>query len=271
VCSDQTKLKKYNKGNMSIKYEADLVSIITPAFRAGRFIANTIKSVQAQTYSNWEMVIVDDCSPDDTCEVIERAAIDDPRIRLIRRKQSSGGPARVRNTALEAANGRWIAFLDSDDLWFPEKLKKQIEFHKKNDALISYTAFRRFSDKDEVVGRKIAVPAKLSYIQALGNTAIPTSTVLIDRAKSGHFLMAVTHCDDFVTWLKLIKLHEPAYGLNEELMRYRVVQNSYSRNKVKYAMRVWKTYREDLQMGLLSSGRFFTEYAIRAFFKYVRF
>jgi teichuronic acid biosynthesis glycosyltransferase TuaG len=254
-----------------VKYKEDMVSIITPAFRAGRFIGETIKSVQTQTYSNWEMIIVDDCSPDNTCEVIENAAVADSRIRLIRRSEGGGGPARVRNIALEAANGRWIAFLDSDDLWLPEKLSKQIEFHKKNGALISFTAFRRFSDQDRTVGRKIVVPSKLTYAAALGNTAIPTSTVLIDRAKSGNFFMTVTHCDDFVTWLKLIKLHEPAFGLNEDLMRYRVVQNSYSRNKAKYAMRVWKTYRQDLKMGMLLSMRFFSEYAIRAAFKYAKF
>lgn len=256
---------------MGTVYKEDLVSIVTPAFKAAKFIAETIESVQKQTYLNWEMIIVDDLSPDNTCEVVERFAAKDPRIHLIRRKEGRGGPARVRNTALEVANGRWIAFLDSDDLWLPEKLERQIAFHKKNDALISYTAFRRFSDKDGTMGRKVHVPVKLSYLEALGNTAIPTSTVLIDREKSGYFSMAVTHCDDFVTWLKLIKIHAPAYGLNEELMRYRVVQNSYSRNKAKYAMRVWKTYRQDLRLGLFSSVRFFSEYAIRAVFKYARF
>lgn len=248
-----------------------LVSIITPAFRAGRFIADTIKSVQAQTYQNWEMIIVDDCSPDDTCEIVERAAVDDVRIRLIKHKVNGGVPAHARNTALDAANGRWIAFLDSDDLWLPDKLKRQVEFHEKKAALISYTAFRRFSDKDGLVGRKVVVPDMLGYEDALGNTAIPTSTVLVDRAKAGNFSMAITHCDDFVTWLKLIKIHSPAYGLNDDLMRYRVVQNSYSRNKIKYAVRVWKTYREDLHLGIFSSVRFFSEYAIRAVLKYSKF
>jgi len=248
-----------------------LVSIVTPAFRAGRFIADTIKSVQAQTYQNWEMIIVDDCSPDNTCEIVERAAVDDARIRLIRHKTNGGIPAYARNTALAVANGRWIAFLDSDDLWLPDKLKKQIEFHKKKAALISYTAFRRFSDKDGRVGRRIAVPDMLSYEGALGNTAIATSTVLVDRAKAGNFSMTITHCEDFVTWLKLLKIHSPAYGLNDDLMRYRVVQNSYSRDKIKYAIRVWKAYREDLHFGVFPAVRFFSEYAIRAVLKYLRF
>lgn len=254
-----------------MKYKKGLVSIITPAYRAERFIGETIKSVQAQTYSGWEMVIVDDCSPDNTCEVVSQAAKSDARIRLIRRTEAGGGPARVRNTALEAAAGQWIAFLDSDDLWLPEKLTRQIEFHQRNDALLSFTGFRRFSDNNGTLGRKVTVPAQLNYYRALGNTAIPTSTVLINREKSGDFSMEITHCDDFVTWLKLIKVQQPAFGLNEDLMRYRVVSNSYSRNKAKYAARVWKTYRQDLQMGLFSSLRYFSEYAIRASVKYARF
>ena len=116
----------------------DLVSIITPAFRAAPYVGETIASVIAQTYTNWEMLIVDDCSPDNTCEVVEEWSKKDDRVKLIRQPKN-GGPALARNAALEQAQGRWIAFLDSDDVWLPHKLEHQLAFHRSQNAVLSFT------------------------------------------------------------------------------------------------------------------------------------
>ncbi|MDW8259669.1 MAG: glycosyltransferase family 2 protein, partial [Gammaproteobacteria bacterium] len=126
--------------------------MITPAYRAAKFIAETIQSVQAQTYPDFEMLIVDDCSPDETAAVVARFAAEDPRIRLLR-QSVNGGPAAARNRALMEARGRWIAFLDSDDLWLPEKLCRQLAFHRATDAALTYTAFRRISSDGSRLGR----------------------------------------------------------------------------------------------------------------------
>ena len=128
------------------------MSIVTPAYNAAQFVANTIRSVQAQSYPHWEMLIVDDCSDDDTCSIIEDIGRDDNRIRLIRQSRNAG-PAAARNAALQNAKGRWIAFLDSDDLWLPRKLELQLPFHQVRAATLSYTEYRRLSEDGRRIGR----------------------------------------------------------------------------------------------------------------------
>ena len=247
--------------------DADLVSIITPAFRVERIVQDTIDTVRKQTYPNWEMLVADDCSPDGTASVISAAASVDPRVRLIRCKVN-GGPAAARNAALAEARGRWIAFLDSDDLWLPEKLEETIRHAVANRSALTFTGFRRISYDGLETGGYISVPESLSYQQLLGNTAIATSTVLVDRRLVGDFSMKKVYYDDFVCWLEILKKGFKAHGLNKDLMRYRVVVNSVSRNKRRSAAEVWKTYRQVENLGLVSSAWFFLRYAFNAFRKY---
>ncbi len=247
-----------------------LVSIVTPAYKAARFVADTIRSVQAQTYTNWEMIVVDDCSSDDTCAVVEQFSESDVRVRLIR-QQKNGGPAVARDTALMHANGRYIAFLDSDDLWFPTKLQHQLRFMESVGAAISFTRFRRISEGGDVCGRLISVPERLTYNQLLKNTAMATSTVLIDRQKTGSFRMTRTYYDDYALWLDILKRGFIAHGLQEDLMRYRVVGKSVSRNKGKSALWVWRTYRHVEKLNIPHAAWCFVNYALRAFRKYREF
>jgi teichuronic acid biosynthesis glycosyltransferase TuaG len=244
-----------------------LVSIITPAYKAARIMPATIESVLAQTWPHWEMLVADDCSPDDTREVVRAWSARDPRIQLIP-LQRNGGPAAARNAALAQARGRWIAFLDSDDLWLPTKLERSIAFAQQQQAALVYTGFRRISADGSQVGRYIAVPPRLAYRQLLGNTAIATSTVLIDRAQTGDIRMQSVFYDDFVCWLGILKRGLVARGLDQDLMRYRVMQQSVSRNKKRSAQEVWKTYRQVEGLGLLPSCWYFANYAARAFLKY---
>lgn len=244
-----------------------LVSIITPAYKAAAYVGETIVSVVDQTYIDWEMLIVDDCSPDDTREVVRDWCAKDTRIKLIC-QEKNGGPAVARNAALETAEGRWIAFLDSDDVWMPKKLERQILFHERSDAKISFTEYRRMSADGDNVGGLVKVPDRLQYRQLLGNTAIATSTVLLDTEKTGRILMKRTFYDDFACWLELLKSGGYAVGLHEDLLRYRIIGGSVSRNKIRSAKEVWNTYRRVEKINVFLSAWYFVNYAVRAWFKY---
>lgn len=252
-------------------WDNDLVSIITPAYKAASVIRATIASVQAQGYTNWEMLIAEDCGPDHTRRIVRDIAGEDARVKLIE-PWKNGGPAAARNHALAAARGRWVAFLDSDDLWLPDKLERQLAFHRAlSNTAITFTGFRRISADGRRQGGYISVPARLSYRGLLGNTAIATSTVLVDRAVTGAFRMRKTYYDDFACWLALLKGGAMAAGLDEDLMRYRVMEASVSRDKRNSARQVWRAYREIEKLGPLVSAWYFSQYAARALHKYRQF
>lgn len=247
--------------------EGKLVSIITPAYNAERFLAETVASARVQTCRDWEMLVVDDCSKDATRELARREAANDSRVRLIPLERNSG-PAMARQAAVEAARGRFIAFLDSDDLWLPHKLERQLDFMRRTGAAFTFTGFRRISADGTVVGRLIHVPKRLTYHRLLGNTAIATSTAIIDRRLTGPFRLVKTYYDDFALWLEITRRGFPAYGLDEDLMRYRVLGGSVSRNKGRSARMVWRTYREVEKLGFASSSWAFARYAVNAVRKY---
>lgn len=250
---------------------SNLVSIITPAYRAADIIAETVRSVQAQTYSDWELLIAEDCGPDATRNIVRGLAQSDTRVKLLEMPEN-GGPAMARNLALSEARGRWLAFLDSDDLWQPEKLERQLAFHRAHpDAVISFTGFRRISADGREVGGYISVPTRLDYRGLLGNTAIATSTVIVDRNVSGDFRMLKTYYDDFACWLGLLKPGKIAVGLNQDLMRYRVMTASISRNKFNSAKQVWLTYRAIEKLSLPKSAWCFFLYGFHAILKYKSF
>ena len=251
--------------------DEDLVSIITPAYRAAKVIGETIVSVRGQSFTNWELLIAEDCGPDETRALVRDWQAKDGRIRLIELERN-GGPAAARNAALRQARGRWLAFLDSDDLWLPEKLTRQLAFHRAvPEAKLSFTGFRRISADGGRTGRYIPVPARLDYRGLLANTAIATSTVIVDRARTGDFEMKRTYYDDFACWLALLKPGGIAAGLDEDLMRYRVMDSSVSRDKGNSAKQVWLAYRKVERLGPVASAWYFTQYAARAWLKYRRF
>lgn len=249
---------------------AELVSIVTPAYNAERFLAQTIASVAAQSYPTWELLVADDCSRDATRQIVEEHAARDARIRLLALPRNAG-PALARQVAVEAARGRFVAFLDSDDLWLPAKLERQLAFMEMRGAALSFTAFRRISPDGARIGRTIHVPARLTYGQLLGNTAIATSTAVVDRRLAGPFRMVKTYYDDFALWLEITRRGFAAFGLDEDLMRYRVVGGSVSRNKGRSAAMVWRTYREVERLGLARASWSFARYAINAMRKYRAF
>lgn len=255
---------------MSAPSSTPLVSIVTPAFNAARFVEATVRSVIAQTHPNWEMLIVDDCSRDNTREILKKLATEDSRVRPIEHERN-GGPAKARNTALERASGDLVAFLDSDDLWLPEKLATQISFMKARAAALSYTQFRRVSEDGVQEGRCVPVPTKLGYRDLLCDTSIVTSTVIVDRAVAGDFRMKSTYYDDFAAWLEILRRGHEAHGLEQDLTRYRVVGKSVSRNKWKSARMVWRVYRDIEKLNPIDAAWCFSNYAIRGWRKYRQF
>jgi len=246
------------------------VSIITPAYNAARFVADAIKSVRRQTHERWEMLVVDDCSRDATRDIVRALSREDSRVKLIE-QAANGGPARARQAGLDAATGRYIAFLDSDDLWLPQKLERQLEFMDEREAAISFTEFRRISVDGRDVGKLIRIPERLDYHQLLRNTAIATSTVIVDRRRTGPFSMTVTYYDDFVLWLSILRRGFTAHGLQEDLMRYRVASGSWSRNKLRSALWVWRTYQQIEKLSVPYSAWCFAGYVWNAVSKYRSF
>ena len=249
----------------------NLVSIVMPAYKVAEYIEESIQSVLSQTYKNWELIIVDDCSPDDTRKIVSNYASRDKRIKPIFLKKN-GGPAVARNEALKFARGRWIAFLDSDDIWMPNKLSRQRDFQLKNSTVLTFTQFRRVSSDKTEIGHLIDVPEKLDYFELLGNTVIATSTVLVDRnLLTAPIKMKKVYYDDFVCWLDLLKSGAKAYGLKEDLMRYRVLKKSVSRNKINSAIQVWKIYRNHLNLSVFFSFFLILRWGKNALLKYRKF
>lgn len=246
-----------------------LISIITPAYNAGAFLEETIKSVQAQTYKNWEMLIVDDCSKDNTVEVAQRYAREDPRVRLIRHEENQG-VAGARNTALAQAKGEYVAFLDSDDLWLPEKLQKQLAFMEENGHILTYTAFQRFDSETGERGKVIPAPPKMTYQSIFYNTAIGCLTVMVNRERSGPIEMPkLRHAEDQCTWQSILKDGHTAYGIPEVLALYRVSGGSMTANKGKAARRQWDVYRQYHGFSVVKSGVYFAGYAIHALLRHL--
>jgi teichuronic acid biosynthesis glycosyltransferase TuaG len=243
-----------------------LVSIITPSWNVAMLIGETIASVKAQTMTDWELLIADDCSTDQTAAIAESHAAQDPRVKLIRQPRN-GGPALARQAAIDRAQGRFIAFLDSDDLWLPAKLERQIAFAQAKRAALSYTAFRRINETGSVTGRLIEVPAFLNYEQLLKNTSIATLTALVDRDIAGNIAMKNEPYDDFCLWLSILKRGHVAHGLNEDLARYRVRRSSVSSHPLRSAGWVWHIYRNVEQLSPVKSARCFAHWGARACLK----
>lgn len=242
-----------------------MISIIVPAYNSSKHISKTIESVLTQTFSDWEMLIVDDCSTDNTVEIV--SAFADERIKLIRNDINTGA-AGARNKAIRIAKGPYIAFLDSDDMWLPEKLEKQLAFMKNNDLAFSFTAYECVSESADKLLYSVKAKESFSYKKFLKNTAIGTLTVMINRDKTGDFEMPeIRSSHDMALWLEIMKRGWNAYGLDICLAQYRNVDGSNSSGKLKAASDVWKVYRKIEKLNLLVSLYSFIGYAFHAFCK----
>ncbi|MDQ0818587.1 teichuronic acid biosynthesis glycosyltransferase TuaG [Bacillus pumilus] len=241
-----------------------LVSIITPAYNAERYLTDTVHSVLAQTYSNWELIIADDCSTDGTRKLLGDLSQADDRINVIYLEEN-GGAAIARNAAINQAKGRFIAFLDSDDKWKETKLEKQVDFMLKNDYAFTFTAYDIIAENGEPLEKTVTAPARLDYNEALKNTIIGCLTVMLDLQKVGHVVMPnIRTRQDLATWLSILKRGFTAYGMSEPLSEYRIVGNSISSNKWKAAKKTWFVYREIEQLHFVKASWCFMHYATNA-------
>jgi len=244
-----------------------LISIITPSYNASLFIEQTITSVRKQTYQNWEMIIVDDCSSDNTPDILERFNKEDDRIHVIYLTQN-GGAAVARNKALQHAKGRYVAFLDSDDCWKPEKLQKQLSFMQTNKFAFTFTGYELVTNEGVLLNKQISAPEQISYNDMLKNTIIGCLTVMIDRQLVGHIQMPnIRTRQDLATWLAILKKGINAYGLNENLAEYRTGNPSISRNKWKAAKMNWFVYRKVEKLNVIRAFWCFSHYAFHAVLK----
>ena len=242
----------------------NLVSIITPSYNSSKFIEECINSVTSQTYKDWEMIIVDDCSTDDSIKVISKYAKKNNRIKIILLEENVGA-AKARNIAIKESKGKYIAFLDSDDLWKKNKLEKQLKFMSENDIAFSFTSYQSISENGVEKYSKIVAPKEIDYHSYLKNTIIGCLTVIIDREKTGDFYMPdIRSSHDMALWLLIMKRGFTAYGLNENLAYYRIVSTSNTSKKWKAAKEVWGVYRTIEKLNLLYSTICFVSYVYNA-------
>ncbi len=230
-----------------------MVSVITPTYNCGRFIGETIESVIAQTYSNWEMIIVDDCSVDNTKTVVKQYQNQDSRIKYYCLEKNSG-PAVARTKAMELAEGQYIAFLDSDDLWLKDKLTKQIKFMQDNDYAFTNTSYQHMDEAGNMLDKILKVIPKTDYNRLLLDCPVGNSTVIYDVSKMGKFKVPdIRKRNDDALWLAMLKKEKYIYGLPEILMKYRLRTNSVSSNKWSLIKYTWQLYRDIEHLSIFTS------------------
>lgn len=219
-----------------------LVSVVMPAYNCEEYLPDAINSVIEQTYTNWELFVVDDCSTDDTESIVR--SFDDARIMYFRNEKNSG-PAVSRNRGIEAAKGEYIAFLDSDDVWFPEKLEQQIRFMRNKGINFSCTAYEKIDAAGNRNGRMVIPFKRAGYKRCLycGN-CIGNSTAIYKVCKEKIFVPPIRKRNDFALWLKILKREKYCYGMKDVLAYYRVRENSVSSNKKTLIKYQWELYRE---------------------------
>ncbi len=240
-----------------------MISVIVPVYNAGKYIKETIESVLSQSFEDFELLLIDDCSKDDSEEIIK--SFKDDRVKYIKQPENMGAWA-ARNRGLEEAKGRYIAFLDADDLWDKDKLKKEFEFMKSKNAGFVFTGYEFADEFGNGTGAIVKVPHTIDFKHALKNTNIFTSTVLIDREKIGDDLIKMPHIksEDTATWWRILMAGNLAYGLNENLVKYRRSSGSLSSNKIEAVRRIWRLYREIAHLSVFSSCVHFASWAITA-------
>lgn len=245
-----------------------VVTVIMPAYNAARYIEEAIRSVQAQTITDWELIVVDDGSSDETCQSVQRLAEEDRRICLIC-NETNLGAAKTRNRAMELARGQYVALLDSDDIWHPDKLEKQLRLLKTKCADFSYTSYRIVTARDEARIGDYLVPEEASLKDMLKQNRIGCSTVLMRRelADSYRFSDEFYH-EDYVLWLQMLQQGVKMAGLREILVDYRYSLASRAGNKLASAKHRWRIYREYLHLPWWKSVWYLLLYAVAGMKKY---
>ena len=239
----------------------DLVSIVVPVYNAERFILETINSVLNQTYKNWELLLVDDISTDNSCKLIEDFIKNnkDKKIRLVKLKEK-GMAAGARNKGIDEAKGRFLCYIDADDLWDKEKLEKQVRFMKEKKCAFSYHSYEFANEKCIPTGKKVVAKEELNYKQALKNNIISTITVMFDLKKIDKELLKMPnliYVEDTATWWKILRNNYIAYGIPNIFAYYRRTVGSTSSNKIRTLKKIWLLYRKEEKLNVFKSSYYF--------------
>lgn len=230
-----------------------LVSIITASYNSSKFIEETLESILNQSYKNWELIITDDCSCDNTCEIIEKYAARDERITLIKLPENNGAGV-ARDSSIKAANGRFIAFCDSDDRWAPDKLEKQLKFMVDNDYKLTYTSYRTCTEEGEINGYVKCLP-KINRRKIIRDNGIGCLTAIYDAGKIGkQYMPSLRKRQDWCLWMDIISKYGAAYGLQEPLAIYRITRGSVSRSKTSLLKYNFDVYHKFLGYNKLTSA-----------------
>lgn len=253
---------------MLVKEEQVLVSVVIPAYNAEKYIEKTVRSVLRQTYANFEIVIVDDCSTDQSYACIQELAKEDKRIRYYQNEKNAGVSI-TRNTAIAKAKGKYIALLDADDLWVETKLEKQVELLRKTKAQIVYCSYAFIDENDQEILKPFLVPEETTYDAMLGKSVISCSTAMIERRlfDTYKFETDVYH-EDYVLWLKMLRDNVKAVGDTQVLAYYRLMEGTRSANKINSAIKRWQVYRKSMKMPLAKSVIAMIQYVINGLMKY---
>jgi glycosyltransferase involved in cell wall biosynthesis len=247
-----------------------LVSIITPNYNCAPYIAQAIQSVRAQSFQDWEMIVADDCSTDGSAIIVQDYARKDRRIRFIQTPSHSGSPRLPRNLALEKAGGRYIAFLDSDDLWLPGKLENQLALFGGDKTAIVFSNYEKISGDGRRTGRVVRAPPTLSYRSLLRSNYIGNLTAVYDAEKAGKVCFRYPHHEDYVLWLEILERGFVAENTNTVEALYRVRSGSVSAGKGKAVKWQWDIYRRRLKLSRLASVYFFCSYLVNGVLKYIK-
>ena len=252
---------------IGIIMEQDMISIVVPVYRAEKYIEETMDCVRAQTYTDWELLLIEDCGPDQSRQRIEEyiQRTGDGRIRLLTHPTNLGA-ARARNLGVNEARGRYLAYLDADDLWTPDKLEKELAFLKERQAAFVFTGYEFADENGKGTGKVVRVPATITYKEALKNTTIFTSTVMFDmeQLSKEQLQMPQIKSEDTALWWRILRQGYVACGLDENLVKYRRAGKSLSSNKLEALRRIWNLYRKAEGMSVINSAWHFCFWAVRA-------
>ena len=239
-----------------------LVSIITPCYNAEKYIAETIESVLNQTYTNWELLITDDCSTDRSVEIIKKYQLNDRRIKYYTTKRNSGHPSEPRNISLSHVSGEYVALLDSDDLWFPHKLEEKFKYIDKNKYSIITSYVQVITDDGKIKNKLRKNPAVSTYRSMLKNMGVNASAVLFTREVANQLNFPRCQQEDFVAWLDVLKKGYKVYNTKSVLAYYRISSNSRSRNKFKMFKERWKILRKHEHLSFISTTYYMFWYSV---------
>lgn len=244
-----------------------LISVVMAAYNAEKTIQQAVLSVLGQTYQNLELLVVDDGSSDNTKDLVKGLAAKDSRIKLIC-SPSNHGVSHARKCAMKKAEGSWIAILDSDDVWVPDKLEKQIALQKMRDAELLFTGSAFMDENGKRLEWELHVPEEISYRKLLKQNLVSNSSVLVRKSLYEKFFVENDSLhEDFAVWLAITKIGVRAYGINEPLLIYRLAKSSKSGNKLRAAKMNWNTYRY-IGLNMLETCYYMFWYVINALQKY---